>query len=152
MSEPVVEIYQGDRQNYEMPDAPRSNSARDSIGGFTPKGWVSLALEKGDKLSFEASSDHISTHMSYCNMLAKDYTRQSVLEAFKSRHVYGATDNIIADFRAGNHIMGDAFTAASAPEFKVKLRGTANFKKVYVIKNNKYVYTLDPGKRDVDFT
>ena len=24
--EPVVEIYQGDRQNYEMPDAPRSNS------------------------------------------------------------------------------------------------------------------------------
>ena len=152
VSEPVVEIYQGDRQNYEMPDAPRSNSARDSIGGFTPKGWVSLALEKGYKLSFEASSDHISTHMSYCNMLAKDYTRQSVLEAFKSRHVYGATDNIIADFRAGNHIMGDAFTAASAPEFKVKLRGTANFKKVYVIKNNKYVYTLDPGKRDVDFT
>jgi hypothetical protein len=152
VSEPVVEIYQGDRQNYEMPDAPRSNSARDSIGGFTPKGWVSLALEKGYKLSFEASSDHISTHMSYCNMLAKDNTRQSVLEAFKSRHVYGATDNIVADFRAGNHIMGDAFTAASAPEFKVKLRGTANFNKVYVIKNNKYVYTLDPGKRDVDFT
>src|SRR5262249_48360311 len=31
--EPVVEIYQGDRQNYEMPDAPRSNNAKDSIGG-----------------------------------------------------------------------------------------------------------------------
>ena len=29
--EPIVEIYQGDRQNYEMPGAPRSNSGRDSI-------------------------------------------------------------------------------------------------------------------------
>ena len=25
-AEPVVEIYQGMRQNYEMPEAPRSNS------------------------------------------------------------------------------------------------------------------------------
>ena len=31
--EPVVEIYQGDRQNYEMPGAPRSNNEGDSIGG-----------------------------------------------------------------------------------------------------------------------
>ena len=152
VSEPVVEIYQGDRQNYEMPGAPRSNSAQDSIGGFTPKGWVSLALEKGYKLSFEASSDHVSTHQSYSNVLAKDDTRQSVLEAFKARHVYGATDNIIADFRTGNHIMGDAFTASSAPEFKVMLKGTANFSKVHVIKNGKYVYTIEPGKPEVNFT
>ncbi|MBK7601970.1 MAG: hypothetical protein IPJ07_26985 [Acidobacteria bacterium] len=54
--EPIVEIYQGDRQNYEMPDAPRSNSAQDSIGGWRPKGFVSLALEKGYKLGFEAKS------------------------------------------------------------------------------------------------
>jgi len=150
--EPVVEIYQGDRQNYEMPGAPRSNSADDSIGGFTPKGWVSLALKKGYKLSFQSSSDHVSTHMSFCNILAKDYSRQSVLDGFKARHVYGSTDNILADFRCGNHIMGDAFTVTSAPEFKVKLQGTGNFKTVYVVKNNKYVYTLNPGKRDVDFT
>ncbi len=150
--EPVVEIYQGDRQNYEMPGAPRSNSAGDSIGGFTPKGWVSLAFEKGYKLSFQASSDHISTHISFCNILAKDYSRQSVLAAVKARHVYGSTDNIIADFRTGNHIMGDSFTAPSAPEFKVKLRGTGNFKTVYLVKNNKYVYTINPAKPDVDFT
>ena len=150
--EPVVEIYQGDRQNYEMPDAPRSNSAGDSIGGFTPKGWVSLAFEKGYKMSFQASSDHISTHLSFCNILARDYNRQSVLDAVKARHVYGSTDNIIADFRSGNHIMGDAFTVTAAPELAVKLQGTANFRKVYVVKNNKYVYTLDPGKSTVEFT
>src|SRR5207247_2655406 len=88
--ETVVEIYQGDRQNYEMPGAPRSNNEKDSIGGWRPKGFVSLALEMGYKLAFEASSDHLSTHMSYCNLLAKDATREAALDAFKKRHVYGA--------------------------------------------------------------
>ena len=54
--EPVVEIYQGDRQNYEMPGAPRSNTEDDSIGGWRPKGFVTLALEMGYKLGFQASS------------------------------------------------------------------------------------------------
>ena len=150
--EPVVEIYQGDRQNYEMPGAPRSNSEADSIGGWQSHGWVSLAFEKGYQLSFEASSDHISTHMSYANVLVRDYNRQTVLDAIKARHIYGATDNIIADFRSGNHMMGDAFSVSSPPEFSVKLQGTSNFSKVYVIKNNKYVYTLNPGKANVEFT
>ena len=61
--EPVVEIYQGDRQNYEMPGAPRSNTANDSIGGWRPKGFVNLALEKGYKLGFQASSrPHLDAH------------------------------------------------------------------------------------------
>src|SRR5262249_24011920 len=58
-AEPVVEIYQGDRQNYEKPGAPRTNTEKDSIGGWRPKGFVDLALEMGYRLSFEASSDHI---------------------------------------------------------------------------------------------
>jgi hypothetical protein len=151
-SEPVVEIYQGDRQNYEMPDAPRSNNEKDSIGGWRPLGFVNLALGKGYKLSFEASSDHISTHMSYSNLLAKDATRESVLDAFQKRHVYGATDHILAEFSSGPHIMGDAFQSAAAPSFRVKLTGTAPFAKVYVVKDNKYVYTASPGKAAVDFT
>jgi hypothetical protein len=48
--EPVVEIYQGDRQNYEMPGAPRSNREEDSIGGWRPLGFVSQALQKGYRL------------------------------------------------------------------------------------------------------
>ena len=63
----------------------------------------------GYKMAFEASSDHISTHMSYSNVLATEVTREAVLDAFKKRHVYGATDNILAEFRSGGHIMGDAF-------------------------------------------
>ena len=65
--EPVVEIYQGLRQNYEIPDGPRANSEKDSIGGWRPKGFISLALDKGYRLGFESSSDHVSTHISYAN-------------------------------------------------------------------------------------
>ena len=152
LREPVVEIYQGDRQNYEMPGAPRSNSADDSIGGWRPKGFVNLALEMGYKMGFQASSDHISTHMSYCNIFVTDVTREAVLDGFKKRHVYGATENILADVRSGDHMMGDEFTTSSPPELRVKLAGTRPFAKVQIVKDNKYVYSQEPKTATVDFT
>lgn len=151
LTEPVVEIYQGDRQNYEMPGAPRSNNADDSIGGWRPKGFVNLALDMGYKLAFQASSDHISTHMSYCNIVASSLTRESLLEAFQKRHVYGSTDNILAEFTSGPNLMGDAFSTSKPPDFKVKLTGTAPFAKVTVIKDGKSVYSSQPGEANVEF-
>jgi hypothetical protein len=150
--EPVVEIYQGHRQNYEMPGAPRSNTATDSIGGWRPKGFVSLALDKGYKLSFQASSDHISTHISYCNILVKDLSRDSVLDGLHKRHVYAATDNILAEVRSGGHIMGDVFSTTTRPSFQVSLTGTARFAKVYVVRDNNYVYSAEPKTVKVSFS
>ncbi len=152
LAEPVVEIYQGDRQNYEMPDAPRSNSANDSIGGWRAKGFVSLALEKGYRLGFQASSDHISTHMSYCNLYARDTTREAILEAFQKRRVYGATDDILADVRSGTHLLGEAFETSDWPSLAVKLAGTAPFSKVHVIKDNRYVFSAEPKSASVEFS
>jgi hypothetical protein len=151
--EPIVEIYQGDRQNYEMPQAPRSNSEKDSIGGWRPKGFVSLALlDKGYRLGFQSSSDHISTHMSYCNLFVTAPTREAVLDAFKKRHVYAATDDILAEVRSGDHMMGDQFESTMLPALKVKLMGTGPFAKVSIIKDNRYVYTNEPKKAAVEFT
>jgi hypothetical protein len=113
---------------------------------------VNLALERGYKLSFEASSDHVSTHMSYSNILATASTREAILDALKKRHIYGATDNILADYRCGDHIMGDSFESATAPVLKVKLLGSAPFSKVFVIKDNAYVYSTEPGSANVEFT
>ena len=116
--EPFVEIYQGDRNNYERPDSPRSavteaklkqsTPEKESLGGWQPKGFVNLALLKGYRLAFQSSSDHISTHLSYCNVLIpadREPTREAVLDAVRKRRVYGSTDNIIADVRckAGEH-------------------------------------------------
>jgi hypothetical protein len=150
--EPEVEIYQGDRQNYEMPAAPRSNSAGDSIGGWRPLGFVSLALDRGYRLGFQASSDHISTHMSYANAWVKEPTRAGILEAFLKRRVYGATDNILADVSCGGHFMGEEFSVSDAPVISVKLWGTSDFAQVFIVKDGKYVYTLKPGARNVDFS
>jgi hypothetical protein len=149
--EPVVEIYQGERQNYEMPDAPRSNRQGDSIGGWRPLGFVSLALEKGYRLGFQASSDHISTHMSYCNLWVAARTREAIMEAFRKRRIYGATDNILADVRSAGHFMGEEFAVSEPPAISVKLRGTAAFARVHVVKGNRYVYTAEPGTKNVDF-
>ncbi len=150
--EPVVEIYQGDRQNYEMPGAPRSNSEADSIGGWRPLGFVNRALEMGYRLGFQASSDHISTHMAYCNVWVEEPTREAILEALKKRRVYGATDNILADVRSSGHFMGEEFTVEGQPVIEVKLWGTAPFAKVHIIKDGAYVYTTEPGAAEVSFT
>jgi hypothetical protein len=149
--EPVVEIYQGDRQNYEIPEGPRSNNAQDSIGGWRPLGFVSLALQKGYKIGFQASSDHISTHMSYCNLWVTAPTREAIMDAFRKRRVYGATENILADVRCGEHFMGEEFSTAEPPAISVKLTGTANFAKVHIVKDNQYVYSTEPNTKTVDF-
>jgi hypothetical protein len=150
--EPVVEIYQGDRQNYEMPDAPRSNSAKDSIGGWRPLGFVSLALQKGYRLGFQASSDHVSTHMSYANLWVTEPTREGIMDAFHKRRIYGSTDNILADVRSGSHFMGEEFTTSTVPVIQVKLWGTSKFAKVHIIKDGQYVYAVEPNNKNVDFT
>ena len=149
--EPVVEIYQGCRQNYEMPDAPRANTAEHSIGGWRPLGFVSLALKKGYRLGFQSSSDHGSTHMSFCNCWVDAPTREAVLAALKARRVYGATDNIVAWVRCGEHFMGEEFTTNAKPRLKVHLEGTAPFAKVHVIKDGAYAHTLEPRRANVDF-
>jgi len=150
--EPVVEIFQGERQSYERPDAPLAMSEKDAIGGWRPKGFINRALEMGYKLGFQASSDHVSTHTSYCNIFVRDVTREAVLDGLKKRHVYGATDNILAEVTSGAYMMGDIFSTPSQPELRVRLTGTAPFAKVHVIKDNEYVYAFAPLKAKVDFT
>jgi hypothetical protein len=149
--EPFVEIYQGARQDYEMPGAPRANSASDSIAGFEAAGYVSNALGKGYQLGFEASSDHVSTHISFTNILVTAPTRAGIMDALRNRRMYGSTDNIVADFRSGAHFMGEAFTNTGAPVFSAHLWGTAPFARVVVVKDNNIVYSTS-GDRVMSFT
>jgi hypothetical protein len=144
--EPFVEIYQGDRQDYEgLPDSPRANTPTDSIAGYEAAGYVTNALGMGYQLGFEASSDHISTHISFTNVWVSSKTRTGILAAMRARHLYGSTDSIIADFRSGSHFMGDSFTSVGAPVFSVRLFGTAPFQKVVLVKNNNVIYATSGG-------
>ncbi|HYL75898.1 MAG TPA: hypothetical protein VEU96_16930 [Bryobacteraceae bacterium] len=149
--EPFVEIYQGARQDYEMAGAPRANTAADSISGFESAGYVSTALGKGYQLAFEASSDHVSTHISFTNIWVTTPTRAGILDAMKKRRMYGSTDNILADFRSGGHFMGESFTTSTQPVFTVHLWGTAPFQSVVMIKDGNVVFSTS-GDRVVSFT
>lgn len=153
--EPVVEIYQGHRQNYEHFGAPYSaKDAQDSIGGFRPAGYVWNALQKGYKLGFQVSSDHVSTHLSYGVVLIEEPTREAILEAFKKRHSYGAMDNIIAVASSGEHLMGDIFETTEKPTIQVVASGTAPIARVSIIRGvgneaPTYVYEVRPNKQEI---
>ncbi|HEV2199575.1 MAG TPA: hypothetical protein VGR73_07130 [Bryobacteraceae bacterium] len=150
--EPFVEIYQGDRQDYEMPGAPRANTGTgvnmpiDSISGYESPGYVSTALSRGVQLGFEASSDHISTHISFTNLWVTSPTRAGIMDAMRNRRMYGSTDNIVADFRSGTHFMGETFTTSTAPVFTVRLWGTQPFQQVVVVKDNNIVFSTSGGR------
>ncbi len=152
--EPFVEIYQGDRMSYEKQGAPRAGYDRDSgkkpvnIAGWYPLGYVNLALDKGYRLGFQSSSDHFSTHISYCFALAESHDREGILAGLKKRHCYAATENIVLDVRSGDHLMGDEFKTDRPPTLEIKVFGTAKLGKVEVIKDSNVVRTFEPDKSE----
>jgi hypothetical protein len=152
--EPMVEIYQGARQNYERPGAPRSPTEDDAIGGWEPKGFINLALLKGIKFSFQASSDHGSTHISYALVYAENNSRDAIHKAMKQRHTYAATDNIIADYRCRvgdrEHMMGDEFSTSEPPTLSIKLVGTGPFAKVTLVKDDVEIPLAAPSGERYD--
>ena len=166
--EPLIEIFQGYRASYEYMDAPLAASAqrlREQRSGFNPLGYYWDALAKGYKMGVQASSDHWSTHISYAMIVAEEFTRESMFEAIKKRHAYGATDNIILDFQAETaggerYIMGDIIDSDSseAPTLNIKAIGTDRIKQLVIVKNQQIIYERRPNAdsvtlryRDADF-
>jgi hypothetical protein len=154
VAEPIVEIYQGDRMSYEKEEAPRagydpkSGKKPANIAGWYPLGFINHALDKGYRLGFQSSSDHFSTHISYCIVLAEKHDRQGILDGLKQRHCYGATENIVLDVRSGDHLMGDELKTNQAPKLEIKVIGTAPLAKVEVLKDSNVIHTFAPGKSE----
>src|SRR5262249_16368777 len=153
--EPIVEIYQGDRLSYEKQEAPRAgydpkgDKKAATIAGWLPKGFIDLALgEKGYRLGFQASSDHWSTHISYCIVLAEKHDRPSILDALRKRHVYAATDDIIVDVRSGEHVMGDELKTSAAPELQIAVTGPREIASIDILKDSEVVEPIKPGKAE----
>src|SRR5262249_14129721 len=137
--EPFVEIFQGHRNSYEHLGAPRvARRSTEAIGGWRPlgMGWNAFALQY--KLGVQAASDHISTHISYAVAIAEDHSRAAILDAFRRRHCYAATDNILLDVRCDDHLMGDEFTTEKPVTLRILAHGTQPIERVDIIKD--FVY------------
>jgi hypothetical protein len=157
--EPLVEIYQGDRVSAEHEGAPKAAYAGNPSmqpGGFRPAGYVWNAWAKGYKLGVQVSSDHLSTHISYACAIAEDFTREGLLNSMRKRHSYGATDNIVLDYRmetgGTEYLQGDIVDPCQWPaRLKVKILGTRPIRQVDIIRNNQYIHTRFPMAGDVSF-
>ena len=152
--EPVVEIMQGARTNYEYLGAPlsaKSGEPQDAPGGYQPIGMVRNAWNKGYRLGITVSSDHGSTHYSYTMVYTDRVTREGILDAIRRRHTYGATDNIVLDVRMGEHFMGDEFHASEPLPIAVKVRGTNDLAKVNVLRDGEVVYVHEPDGQAAEF-
>ncbi len=158
--EPMVEVYQGHRVVYEHEGGPKGATAEKMYlqrSGYRPAGFLWNALARGYRMGFQASSDHCSTHVSYACVLSQSGTREALIDAMRRRHVYGATDNIVMDFRVRangeEYLQGDEIGARGRYTLSVNIIGTGSIERVDVIRNEKYVHALGPaGKSRVSFT
>src|SRR5579871_2424137 len=156
--EPLVEIYQGYHANYEYEGAPRAESKDYNVmahGPYRPAGFWWNALNKGLKLGTESSSDHISTHSSYTMIYSPSTDRRDMVESMRKRHAYGATDNIVLDFRARDRqgkqwMMGDTLSAV-APALHVKVLGTSTIESVEIVKDGSFIYKTAPNGASAEF-
>ena len=149
-----MEIFQGARVSSEHVGAPRAGRSEEDKppGGFQEAGFLWNAYRKGYRLGTIASSDHHSTHISYAMVYTTQPTREAIFEGFRKRHTYGATDNIILDYRMGDHFMGEEFTASSVPPLKIRVIGTSEVATVDIIKNEEVIFTTTPNQQDVELT
>ncbi|MGH9721795.1 MAG: hypothetical protein ACRD8O_16425 [Bryobacteraceae bacterium] len=148
--EPVVEIYQGYRRNYEGPGTPRAPRAGEEAkfsAGFVWNAWA-----KGIKMGVQSSSDHVSTHISYASFYVDRMDRRAILEAAKARRSFASTDNLIVDLRLGGHFMGESFRTSESPPIHVYAAGTGDIQRVELIRNNRAIYTFPGNGPEARFT
>ncbi len=148
--EPVVEIYQGYRNNYEGPDVPRRTTSKEAerfAAGFVWNAWA-----KGIRLGVQSSSDHVSTHMSYAGVFTERIDREAIFQALKARRSFAATDNVIVDFRAAENFMGEAATTRGPVSLKAYIRGTGPLAAVTLIKNNRVIYAAPGAGSEMNFS
>jgi hypothetical protein len=153
--EPVVEVYQGARNSYEVVGGPRVHDAstappQQAPGGYQEAGMVWNALAKGYRLGMTASSDHGSTHISYSMVYTAANDRESILDAIRKRHTYGATDNLVVEFWANGHFMGDEFTTDERPSLILKAKGTSPIARVDLVRNNTYIYNAARDSAEIE--
>jgi len=156
--ETLVEIFQGARVSYEARGAPQPTVglkpgeeytvSRDAEGASMPpapvddfgkfnNGTYQTALELGHRLGVFASSDHISTHVSYGGVFCKEFTREGIIEAFKARRTIAATDKIYLNFTCNDQPLGSVIKTTEKPTLWFNIDGTTDLKRVTIVRNEK---------------
>ncbi len=153
--EPVVEIYQGARNSYEVVGGPRvhdvsKQAPNEAPGGYQEAGMVWNALAKGYRLGTTASSDHGSTHISYSMVYTPANDRESIVDAVRKRHTYGSTGNVVMEVWANGHFMGDEFELQERPSLTLRVTGTAPLARIDLVRSGQYIYTAVADQQETE--
>ena len=74
----------------------------------------------------------------------------------KLRHSYGATDNIVLDYRAESggreYLQGEAMTTSTQFQLIVRVIGTKPIRQIDIVRNNEFVLTRHPMTQEARFT
>jgi hypothetical protein len=74
----------------------------------------------------------------------------------RKRHSYGATDNIVLDYRletgGREYLQGDIVAAPGDFRLSVKAIGTRPIRQIDIIRNNQFIHNLQPLAKEVSFT
>ncbi len=130
---PLLEIYQGCRDRSIERDAHEGLARRYLFG-------------------FIASSDHCSTSGSYAGVWAEERTRESIFRAMQARRTFGAMDKIRLIVRAGDHWMGEHFTAPCFPPIHIEAGGTAPISSIEIVIDGEVKARLPQTGRRITLT
>ncbi|MCH7685613.1 MAG: hypothetical protein IH899_02850 [Planctomycetes bacterium] len=149
--EPLAEIIQSFRRDYERPGAPQWRDAR-TRGNLAEEASLWYALARGYKLGFIASSDHHATHTSYACVWAKGPKREEIFEGLSNRRTYAATDKILLEVRMGEAVMGEEIAAPDQPELSIHVLGTDDIVEVQIVRNRTVIASLSPNSKEFQTT
>ena len=173
--ENVVEIFQGARVSYEGLGVPQPTTGHrpgesytansdgtpppppapiEDFGKFNA-GVYQNALEMWLRLGVFASSDHISTHVSYGGVYVKEISREGIIEGLKARRTVAATDKIYLEFACNGRTLGSIFESGEKPSFRIDVDGTSPLRRVTLVRNEKDFQVwdkLDGNRFEIEWT
>ncbi|MBN1488328.1 MAG: hypothetical protein JXA69_00295 [Phycisphaerae bacterium] len=142
--ERIAEIFQA-RGSYEYSGAkPSVSVTRD--GHYY---WDALAM--GVRIGVIASSDHGAINTAYAGVYCHDLSRQSIIQALRSRRTFGAMDRATIDFQCGMHLLGEEIEIDAAPTFRVYIYAPERIRKAQIVKNGQFIHTASPNASTCTF-
>ncbi|HSH92387.1 MAG TPA: hypothetical protein VK996_20545, partial [Ramlibacter sp.] len=141
---PVVEIY-SEHGNGEEDRGPLTYFSH-SMGGRQTSNTASAGLKAGLRFGFVGSSDdHAGFPGAYGEglmaALVKDFTREGIFEAIRSRRTYALTgDRIEIDFSVEGAPMGSTIEAGGKAEIEFAVRGRDELDVVEIIQDGHVVH------------
>ncbi|MCB1210504.1 MAG: hypothetical protein KDK97_14335 [Verrucomicrobiales bacterium] len=74
----------------------------------------------------------------------KDFTREGIIEGLNARRTIAATDKIFVEFTCNDHLMGTEIELSGKPVIKFSVDGTADIKRVTLVRNEKNYQQWEP--------